>query len=103
MSSGGSDKIQFRGAKEKEAAQAVDALRLGGVNVSELAREGLGEMLRRTLSDEERVEIHRRYERGEISEEAARVLLGDALDEIERERDAFAEAMELDTDGVFRD
>lgn len=103
MSRAGDDKIQFRGASEKEAAQVVDDVRLGGVNTSELARKGLQAMLRRTLSDDERIEIHRRYRQGEVSEEAARVLLGDDLDEIARERAAFEEATEMETDGVFQE
>lgn len=103
MSGADNDKIQFRGAAEKEALAAVDELRLGGINASEIARQGVREMLQRTLSDEEKIEIHQRYERGELSEEATRVLLGDALNEIERERDAFASAMELETDGAFQD
>lgn len=103
MSGADNDKIQFRGAAEKEALAAVDELRLGGINASEIARQGVQEMLQRTLSDEEKIEIHQRYERGELSEEATRVLLADALNEIERERDAFASAMELETDGVFQD
>lgn len=95
------DEIQFRGPAEKEALAAVNDVRLGGINASEIVRQGVREMLQRTISDEERVKLHQRYERGDLGEEAARVLLGDALDEIERERDAFASAMELKTDGVF--
>lgn len=94
--------IQFRAGSEKRAADVVDEMRLGGINVSELAREGLREMLRRTLSDEDKIRIHQRYEAGEIDEEVARVLIGDALDEIADDRVAFEEAMELDTDGVFQ-
>lgn len=102
MSGAENDKIQFRGPAEKEALAAVDEVRLGGINASEIARQGVREMLQRTISDEERIKLHQHYKRGDLSEEAARVLLGDALDEIERERDAFASAMELETDGVFQ-
>jgi hypothetical protein len=96
------DKIQFRGEAEKEASQIVDEMRLGGINISELARQGLQQMLRETLSEEEKIELHQRYKQGEISEEVAQLLIGDALEEIERERDAFEDAMELDTSGVFQ-
>lgn len=58
------DKIQFRGETEKEASQVVDQMRLGGINISELARQGLQEKLRETLSDEEKIELHRRYKQG---------------------------------------
>jgi uncharacterized membrane protein len=97
------DKIQFRGATEKEATKVVDEMRLGGINVSELARQGLQEKLREALSEEEQITLHQRYERGELSEEVAELLLADAIDEIEREREAFEAAMDLDKDGVFQE
>lgn len=97
------DKIQFRGETEKEASQVVDQMRLGGINISELARQGLQEKLRETLSDEEKIKLHQRYKQGEISDEVAQILIGDALAEIEREREAFEDAMELDTSGVFQE
>lgn len=96
------DKIQFRGGAEKRASQVLDQMRLGGINTSELAREGLKEKLRETLSDEEKIELHRKYERGEVPQEVAEVLIGDGIAEIEREREAFEEAAALDTDGVFQ-
>jgi hypothetical protein len=98
----GNDKIQFRGETEKQASQIVDQMRLGGVNLSELARRGLREKLRETLSDEEKIQIHQQYREGEISEDVARILIGDGIEEIERERAAFEEATELDTDGVYQ-
>jgi len=97
------DKIQFRGEAEKEATQIVDQMRLGGVNISELARKGLQEKLRETLSDEEKIRLHQRYKQDGLSEDVATVLLGDAIDEIERERTAFEEASELDTTDVFQE
>ena len=97
------DKIQFRGKTEKEASQVVDQMRLGGINISELARQGLQEKLRETLSDEEKIEIHERYEQGEISDEVAEVLIGDGLQEIWREKDAFEDAMEHDMSGVYQE
>ena len=96
------DKIQFRGKTEKEASQVVDQIRLGGINISELARQGLQEKLRETLSDEEKIEIYQQYEQGEISEEVAEVLIGDSLEEIQREKEAFEDAMDLDTSGVYQ-
>lgn len=96
------DKIQFRGAAEKEASNIVDDMRLGGINVSELAREGLQEKLREALSDEEKIELHQRYKQGDIADDVAEILIGDALAEIDRERAAFEGAMELDTSDVFQ-
>jgi len=97
------DKIQFRGQAEKEATQVVDQLRLGGINISELARQGLTEKLRETLSDEERITLHQKYKNGELSDDVAEILLGDAIEEIDREREAFEETTELDTTGVFQE
>lgn len=97
------DKIQFRGKAEKEASQVVDEIRLGGINISELARRGLQEKLRETLSEEEKITLHQRYLDGDLSGDAAEILLGDALEEIEREREAFEEAAALDTDVVFQE
>ena len=96
------DKIQFRGQSEKKATQIVDQMRLGGINISELARQGLQEKLREVLSDEEKITLHQRYKHGELAEDVAEVLLDGALEEIEREREAFEEAAELDTSGVFQ-
>ncbi len=97
------DKIQFRGEAEKEATQVVDQMRLGGINISELARQGLREKLREALSDEEKITLHQQYKQGDISKDVAEILLGDGLEEIERERNAFEEASELDTTGVFQE
>jgi ribosomal 50S subunit-associated protein YjgA (DUF615 family) len=95
------DKIQFRGESEKEATQVVDQMRLGGINISELARQGLREKLREALSDEEKITLHQRYKQGDISGDVAEILLDDGVEEIERERNAFEEASKLDTTGVF--
>jgi hypothetical protein len=97
------DKIQFRGSAEKKASQVVDKMRLGGINISEIARQGLQEKLRETLSTEEKITVHQRYEEGDIPDEVAEILLGEALEEIEREREAFEAATELDTDDIFQE
>lgn len=97
------DKIQFRGETEKKATQVVDQLRLGGINVSELARKGLRDTLRETLSDEEKITLYQQYESGDISDDVAELLLGDAIEEIEREREAFEAAKEIDREGFFQE
>lgn len=89
--------IQFRAGAEKEAADILDEIHVGGVNVSELARVGLTEMLRRTLDDEDEMAVYELYSRDQIDEEVARVLLGEKLDAIEEEREAFESAAERDT------
>jgi hypothetical protein len=98
MSGSSYDKtIQFRAGAEKEAAELLNEIHIGGVNVSELARVGLTEMLRRTLDEQDRIKIYEQYSRGEIDEEVARVLLGEKIDTMEEEKEAFNSAMERDT------
>jgi len=89
--------IQFRAGAEKEAAELLDEIHVGGINVSELARVGLVEMLRQTLDEQDEITVYERYSRGEIDEEAARVLLGEKLDRMDEETDAFESAMDRDT------
>lgn len=88
--------IQFRAGAEKAAAELLDDIHLGGVNVSELARVGLVEMLRESLDDDEAIAVYERYSDGEIDAEVARVLLGDKLDRIEEEQAAVESATERD-------
>lgn len=98
MSGSSYDKtIQFRAGAEKEAAELLDEIHIGGVNVSELARTGLIEMLRRSLDEQDEIAVYERYSRGEIDEDVARILLGEKIDRMEAEKDAFESAMERDT------
>ncbi len=98
MSGSGYDKtIQFRAGAEKEAAELLDEIHIGGINVSELAHVGLVEMLRQSLDEQDKIAVYERYSRGEISEDVARVLLGKKLDRIEEETGPFEAAMERDT------
>lgn len=89
--------IQFRAGAEKEAAELLDEIHLGGVNVSELARTGLVEMLRRSLDEQDQIAVYERYSRGEIDEDVARVLLGEQIDQMDAEKAAFESAMDRDT------
>jgi len=91
------DEIKFRVGAEKEAAKLLDNLRVGGVNISQLAREGFEEKLREALTDDDRVEVYEMYDRGEIDEEVARVFLGDDLDRLKDDIREFEEAAERDT------
>lgn len=88
--------IQFRGP-EKEAAELLDTIHLGGINLSELARTGLQEMLRRSASDEDKITIYELYDRGELDDEVARILLGDEIDHVKEETAAFKNAMDRNT------
>lgn len=95
------DTIKFRAGTLKEAANELDSIHLGGINISELARAGLTEMLRRTMTDEDKIALYEHYKEGEISEEAARLLLGDEFDMLEEEIEEFAAAAEEDTSGYL--
>lgn len=98
MSGSSYDKtIQFRAGTEKEAAELLDEIHLGGINVSELARSGLVEMLRRSLDERDQIEVYERYSRGDITEETARVLLGEKIDRMAEEIEAFQDAAKRDT------
>jgi hypothetical protein len=101
-SSGYDDKIQFRAGAEKSAAEVLNSIHVGGVNTSALAREGLKEMLRRIVTEEDKIHIYERYSRGELDEEVARLLLGDALDAMEEDKQDFQDAMSVDTSRMFQ-
>lgn len=91
------DSIKFRAGELKEAATQLDTAHLGGINISELAREGLTAMLRQTITDADKITIYERYKADEISEEATRLLLGDEFDLLQEDIEAFREAADDDT------
>jgi len=91
------DTIKFRAGALKEAAGEPDAIHLGGINISELARAGLADMLRRSMTDEDKITLYERYKAGEISEEATRLLLGEEFDLLQEDIEEFAAAAEDDT------
>lgn len=91
------DTIKFRAGALKEAAGELDSIHLGGINISELARTGLTDMLRRTMTDEDKITLYEHYRAGEISEEATRLLLGEQFDLLQEDIEAFAEAAGDDT------
>ena len=91
------DTIKFRADPLKEAATDLDSVHLGGINISELAREGLTQMLWRAMTDDDKISIYERYSAGELSEDAARVLLGDEFDLLQEDINAFREAAEDNT------
>lgn len=91
------DTIKFRAGPLKEGATELDSVHLGGINISALAREGLTQMLRRTMTEDDKMRIYERYSAGDLSEDAARVLLGDEFDLLQEDIDAFREAAADDT------
>jgi len=54
------DTIKFRAGPLKEAATELDSVHLGGINISELAREGLTQMLQRSMTDDDKIAIYER-------------------------------------------
>jgi hypothetical protein len=91
------DTIKFRAGPLKEAAAELDSIHLGGINISELAREGLTQMLRRTMTDDDKIAVYEHYSAGDLSEDATRMLLGDDFDLLEEDIEAFREAAADDT------
>lgn len=91
------DPIKFRAGSLKEAATKLDSVHLGVINIIELARKGLTQMLQRPMTDNDKIAIYKRYLVGDLSEGAARVLLGDELDLLEEDIDTLREATEDDT------
>lgn len=91
------DSIEVLAGDLKEAATALDDVQQGGIDIGELARDGLSKMLRRSMTDEDRIAIVERYQAGGLSEDAAQVLLRDELDLLEGDIDEFGEAVEYET------
>lgn len=88
------DTIKLRTGPLKEAAIELDSIHLGNIDIIELAREGLTQLLRRSMTAKDQIAIYERYSAGDLSEDAARVLLGDELNLLEEDIDAFREASE---------
>jgi hypothetical protein len=77
--------------------ELLDELHIGSVNVSELARTGLIEMLRRSLDEQDEIVVYERHSRGEIDEDVARILLGEKIKQMVAEKEAFESALGRDT------
>ncbi|MEE6210315.1 hypothetical protein U3A55_09120 [Salarchaeum sp. III] len=91
------DTIKFRAGALKEAAGELDSIHLGGINISELARTGLTDMLRRAMTDEDKIALYENYKAGEVSEEATRLLLGDEFELLQEDIEEFSAAADEDT------
>lgn len=91
------DRIRFRARNEKEAAEQLDDIHLGGINRSELAREGLAMMLQQVATDEDKIRIYEAYQNDEIPAQVAETILGDDLTTLQADTDEFHDAAEEDT------
>jgi len=61
------------------------------------------EILRQSLDERDGIAVYERDSRGEVDEETARVLLGEKIDRMERERASFEAATERDTSEFLTD
>lgn len=91
------DRIRFRAGKEKEAAEQLDEIHLGGINRSQLAREGLATMLQEVATDEDKIRIYEAYQRGDVAEDVAEIILGDDLTTLQADVNELHDAAEEDT------
>lgn len=91
------DRIRFRARTEKEAAEQLNEIHLGGINRSQLAREGLATMLQQVATDEDKIRIYEAYQSGEVAEEVAEIILGHDLTTLQADVDEFHDAAEEDT------
>lgn len=94
--------LQFRGKEVGAAVEFLDELRIGGINRSELAREGLKEIVREVTTPDEKAEIFAMFQRGELEEDVARVFLGDELDTMATDAEIVASAVDDDTSDLVQ-
>jgi len=89
--------IQFRPGEVGEALDQLSDLRREGINKSEIAREGMKQVIQEVTTPEEKAMVYARFQEGEISEDVARVFLGDDLDTMQADAEAVHVAIEDDT------
>jgi hypothetical protein len=94
--------FQFRPQEVGDAVDLVEEMRTEGLNKSKLAREGLKTLLKEITTPEEKAQVYTRYQRGELDEETARVILGDALDTMQADAEAVHTAIEDDTSDLIQ-
>ncbi len=93
------DTVQFRSPAIKEVLDSIGEIRVGGLNESEVGRTAMEKLIPEILSEDEKKQLYGMYERGEISEEAAEVALGDELDDMKEMR---ADTEEMAADDTSR-
>jgi hypothetical protein len=89
--------VQFRSGEVGEAVSHLRDLRIEGLNVSKLAREGLKDKLQEVTTADEKATIFGMYQRGEIEEGVARVFLGEHIDTMAADAEEVRAAVEDDT------
>lgn len=94
--------VQFRGQEVGEAVNHLKELRIEGINVSKLAREGLKDKLQEVTTGDEKATIFGMYQRGEIDEDVARVFLGEHLDTMAADVEEIRAAINDDTSDLVQ-
>ena len=94
--------VQFRGQEVGEAVDQLKGLRIEGINVSKLAREGLKDKLQEVTTGDEKATIFSMYQRGEIDEDVARVFLGEHLDTMAGDAEEIRSAINDDTSDLVQ-
>lgn len=94
--------VQFRGQEVGEAVAHLKELRIEGLNVSKLAREGLKDKLQEVTTGDEKATIFGMYQRGEIDEDVARVFLGEHLDTMAADVEEIRAAINDDTSDLVQ-
>ncbi|MFW5950207.1 MAG: hypothetical protein ACOCR6_02525 [archaeon] len=97
-----SDPIQFRAQEVGAAVDLLKQMRLEGINVSEIGREGMKRVIREITTGDEKARVFSAYQRGEIDEDTARVFLGDALGTMEADAREIRRAVEDDTSDLVQ-
>lgn len=97
-----SNPIQFRAQAVGDAVEFLKEIRLEGLNVSEIGREGMKRVLREITTGEEKATVFSAYQRGEIDEETARVFLGDALETMQADASEMRAAIQDDTSDLVQ-
>ncbi|MDS0220137.1 hypothetical protein NDI54_02105 [Haloarcula sp. S1AR25-5A] len=99
---GSSDAVRFRPKEVGEALETLESLRVEGLNTSKLAREGLRALLPEVTKAEEKLAVWNQFRAGEISEDAARVLLGDEFETMQAEAEQMEAAVADDTSDLVQ-
>ena len=94
--------VQFRGQEVGEAVDHLKRLRIEGINVSKLAREGLKDKLQEVTTGDEKATIFGMCQRGEIDEDVARVFLGEHLDTMAADAEEIRAAINDDTSDLVQ-
>lgn len=95
--------FQFRSREVVQAVNLLDEIRREGINKSELGRTALKSALQDVAKPEEKAIVFAAFRRGEVSEEVARLYLGDALDTMQADADEVASAIEADTSQLVQE